>query len=103
MPPTVISADGSYEWEATKDAANQRAPDHGGVGFAEAASVLDHPQTVDIPEGGGEGRLKWVGFSRQGRVLTVVFEPRGERDRIISAWPSTPEELRQFSGDTDGE
>jgi uncharacterized DUF497 family protein len=108
VPPTVISADGSYEWDKAKDLTNRRdhrckVPGGGvkpeGVGFAEAASVLDYPHTVVIPDGGGMGALRGIGFSRRGRMLTVVFEPRGERDHIISAWCSTPDEKRRAGSD----
>lgn len=99
MPPIVISADGSYQWDKAKEAINRRKH---GVGFAEAGSVLAYPRADVAPDGGGMGVLRAIGFSRQGRMLTVAFEPRGERDHIISARPSTPEELREF-GDTDGE
>jgi uncharacterized DUF497 family protein len=89
VPPTVV--DGPYEWDSRKDRANQRKH---GVSFAEAATVLAHPQAAVFDDGSEAGRLKAVGMSRRGRVLTVVFEGRGERERIVSAWKATPEERR---------
>jgi uncharacterized DUF497 family protein len=91
VPPTII--DGSFEWDAAKDRANERKH---GVSFAEAATSLAHPQVAVFDDGGRAGRLKAVGVSRRGRVLTVVFEEAGERERILSAWKATPEERRSF-------
>lgn len=91
MPPTI--RDGSFEWDAAKDHANQRRH---GVSFPEAATTLAHPQTAIFEDGGPDGRLKAVGMSVRGRVLTVVFEVRGERERIVSAWKATPQERRLY-------
>lgn len=43
-----------------------------------------------------EGRYVAIGYSRRGRILTVVHEARGERERIISAWRSTREERKRY-------
>jgi uncharacterized DUF497 family protein len=89
VPPTV--RDGAFEWDAAKDRENQGRH---GVAFDEAATAVAHPHAAVFDDGSGRGRLKAVGLSRRNRVLTVVFEPGEERDRIISAWKSTPEERR---------
>jgi uncharacterized DUF497 family protein len=93
VPPTVISADGSYEWDKWKDEENRRKH---GVSFEEGASALEFPRVRVAPDGGGKGRLKGVGYSLGGRLLTVVFEEGDPRDRIISARRATPAERRQF-------
>jgi uncharacterized DUF497 family protein len=100
VPPTVISADGSYEWDAVKDAANIRKHE---VGFAEAAQALEYPYRKTFDDGSRAGRLRGIGYATVDRLLTVVFEAGGERDRIISAWRSTRAERRLFMASaTDG-
>jgi hypothetical protein len=88
---TVV--EGDYEWDRVKAQKNER--EHG-VSFSEAATALAHPHCLVTDEGGGRGRLRGVGTSRPGRPLTVVFEVRGERDRIISAWKATRQERRDY-------
>lgn len=87
--PTIVS--GSFEWDSAKADANLRKH---GVSFDEAATTLAHPQAAVFDDGSGKGRLKAIGTSHRGRVLTVIFEERGERDRIISARRSTPADRR---------
>ena len=91
MPRTVI--EGSYEWDSKKALANQIKH---GVSFEEASTTMAHPQAAVLDDGSESGRLRAIGLSRQNRVLTVVFEGRGERDRIISAWKSTRKERRSL-------
>jgi hypothetical protein len=101
VPPTLISADGSYEWDAVKDAANRQKH---GVSFAEGVRALVFPGVQVFDDGSGEGRFRGIGYSSPERLLTVVFEPRGERDRIISARRSTRAERRLFMASaTDGD
>jgi len=84
---------GEYEWDADK--ADENYGKHR-VSFAEAVSVPAHPGAALFDDGSGVGRLKAVGMSALGRLLTVVIDPRGERERIISAWRSTREEHRLY-------
>lgn len=91
MPPRVVV--GSVEWDGAK--ANENRRRHR-VSFEEAATVLAHPGVAVFDDGSGEGVLKAVGVSLRGRLLTVVHVPRGERDRIISAWVSTREERKLY-------
>jgi uncharacterized DUF497 family protein len=37
-----------------------------------------------------------ISTSHRGRLLTVAFEVRGERERIVSAWKSTAAERRRY-------
>jgi uncharacterized DUF497 family protein len=85
--------EGDYEWDCDKALQNEH--DHG-VSFSEAATALAHPHCLVTDDGGGRGRLQGVGVSRLGRALTVVFEERGERDRIISARKATRQERRDY-------
>ncbi len=91
MPPTVVV--GSFEWDAAKADENRRTHR---VSFEEAATVLAHPGVAVFDDGSGGGRLKAIGFSRRGRLLTVVHVPRAARDRIVSAWPSTRAEQKLY-------
>jgi uncharacterized DUF497 family protein len=93
VPPTVI--DGPYEWDHAKDAANREKH---GVSFPEAATTLANPETKVLADPRHEGRFLAIGFSIHGqaRMLTVVFEARGERERIISAWRSTRTERKRY-------
>jgi uncharacterized protein len=77
--------DAFYEWDDDKAAANKR---HHGVSFSEAITVFDDPgclEFFDEAHSEEEGRFAAIGFSAKGRLLFVVFAPRHERLRIISA------------------
>jgi hypothetical protein len=87
MPTDV---EGDFEWDRPKARANIRKH---GVSFREAATALADPRTVLYDDA---GVLKAIGLSRRGRLLTVAHEARGERERIISAWLSTPAERRHW-------
>jgi uncharacterized DUF497 family protein len=93
VPPTIVSQSGDYEWDAVKADGNRKKH---GISFEEAATTLAHPGAAVFDDGRGEGRLVAVGLSYRERLLTVVHEPRGARDRIISAWRSTPQERRLY-------
>ncbi len=86
-------AEGPYEWDSAKDRANQRKHN---VSFVEAASVLLHRDVKIIENPTAEGRFVAIGYSRRGRILTVVHEARGERERVISAWRSTRAERQRY-------
>ena len=98
-----MSADGSYEWDSTKDAANRRK--HRGVSFAEAAQALEYRGRPTFDDGSGTGRVMGIGYSSEARMLTVIFEAGdGGRDRSISARRSSQAERRLFmSNATKGE
>ena len=59
-------------------------------------AALESPGVQVSDDGSGSGPLRGIGYSFKGRVLTVILEERGSRDRIISAWPSTRAERRLF-------
>ena len=79
-----------FEWDANKAAANVRKH---GVTFAEASTVFadPHGRVVDDPRHFvGEARFALLGYSRQGRLLAVMFTERGaDRIRLISARKAT--------------
>lgn len=77
--------DNFFEWDDDKSFQNER--DHG-VAFKEARSVFQDLGRVELYDEGHseeEGQYVAIGFSYQGRILFVVFTPRGERIRLISA------------------
>ncbi len=93
--PTVAA--GSFEWDRAKAAANHRKH---GVTFPEAATVLAHPTVAVFDDGTGQGRFVAVGLSHRGRMLTVVYAVRGDRERIISAWKSTRADRKRYMSGT---
>jgi uncharacterized DUF497 family protein len=67
------------------------------VDFADAATVLEDPLAVTIPdEHSEEPRFVTVGCDAEGRLLVVAYAWRGERIRIISARRVTCRERRQY-------
>ncbi len=77
--------DSFFEWDDEK--AEENATNHG-ITFREARGVFQDSGRVEIYDeehSDEEGRYVAIGFSRAGRLLFVVFTPRGERTRIISA------------------
>ena len=78
--------DAFWEWDDHK--AERNAGDHDGVTFTEAQSVFQDPERVELYDEAHseeEGRFAAIGFSSKGRLLLVVFTPRGERTRLITA------------------
>jgi uncharacterized DUF497 family protein len=82
---TGLMQDAFWEWE--DDKAERNESEHG-VTFREAQTVFQDPARVefyDETHSEDEGRFAVIGFSNKGRMLFVVFTPRGERTRLISA------------------
>ena len=89
-----------FEWDANKDAANERKH---GVSFREAASVFCDPLalTFDDPDHSlEENRLLTFGLSRPRRLLVVVHVWRSKQMRIISARKATSSERRMYEEGT---
>lgn len=70
-----------------------------GVGFAHATQALRDPNgvTVEDPDALGEQRLVTLGMDALGRVLVVVYTPRAERTRLISARKASKGEAAQYA------
>lgn len=83
-------------WDPDKAAANLVAH---GVGFAEAATVLndDHALTREGRDALGEQRFVSLGMGATGALLVVVFTHR-EPDtyRLISAWKANKPQRKQY-------
>jgi uncharacterized protein len=85
-----------YEWDPPKAEQNRRKH---GVSFHEAATAFhDLGAIVDDDEehSWGEGRLRLIGRSDQGRLLTVFYTMRSNETRIISARPAAPKHARLY-------
>jgi len=84
------------EWDPAKAEANLR--EHG-VGFPEAATVLEDQRalTREDPAAEGEQRFVTLGASGLGNLLVVVYTDR-EPDilRIISAWKANRSQRSRY-------
>ena len=54
------------------------------------------PREAD--SGCGEWRAGVIGRSRAGRLLVVVYTMRGDRFRVVTAWPATGRDARAYGG-----
>ena len=85
-----------FEWDPRKAARNLAKH---GVSFEEAATVFGDPlgRIVDDPRhSNGERRSVLLGYSREQRLVAVMFTERGEAIRIISARRATRRERRDY-------
>lgn len=86
-----------FEWHAAKAASNLEKH---GVSFEEAKTVFDDMNSFhrqDRAHSIGEPRYICVGFSDQGRLLTVAYTERpGDITRIISAREAEAEEEKIY-------
>lgn len=88
--PTAI------EYDPAKADANQRKH---GVGFADAEQALRDPRaaTMEDPDAAGEQRFLTLGMDAKGRVLVVVWTPRGDRARVLSARKASRNETTTYA------
>ena len=85
-----------FTWDPTKAAANLKRH---GVGFHEAATVLEDPLSTtfpDDPHSTSEARFVTIGMSVAGRLLVVAHTERGNTVRIISARSVTRRERKFY-------
>ena len=85
-----------FEWDSAKAQANLAKH---GVRFEVATAVFGDPRHADFDAshvGDGEARRKLVG-EIQGRLFTVVYTPRDDKIRIISARQSNAMEKRRYA------
>ncbi|MCC7326117.1 MAG: BrnT family toxin [Burkholderiales bacterium] len=68
------------------------------VSFAHAEQALRDPSavTVEDPDAQGERRFVTLGLDALGRILVVVYTPRGDRVRLISARKASRGEAAQY-------
>ncbi|MDT0617515.1 BrnT family toxin [Salinisphaera sp. P385] len=88
-----------FEWDASKDAANQRKH---GVSFEEAKTVFadEHGRLISDPDHSeDEERFILIGMSNGFRLLIVCHCERGpDLIRIISARKADRQERKQYEG-----
>jgi uncharacterized DUF497 family protein len=63
---------------------------------AEDAIQSERPLALRPAFHNGEWRLSIVGLDSMGRILVVVFTPRGNRIRVVTAYPARPRLQRQY-------
>ena len=88
-----------FEWDRQKAASNLAKH---GVSFEEAATVFGDPLgrvVADPRHSSEEERFVLLGFSRDKRLLAVMFVDRGESIRLISARVATRRERRDYEED----
>jgi uncharacterized DUF497 family protein len=88
-----------FEWDRQKAASNLAKH---GVSFEEAATVFGDPLgrvVADPRHSAEEERFVLLGFSRDKRLLAVMFVDRVESIRIISARVATRRERRDYEED----
>ena len=84
-----------FEWDTQKAAENLRKH---GVGFPEAIRIFHDPHRIereDTRTSYGETRMQVIGLVGV-RVLVVIYTPRADRIRIISARKANQRERRAY-------
>ena len=84
----------NFEWDDDKADANYRKH---GVSFDEAATVFDDAFVItqlDNRKDYNEIRKYTIGTSSHGRILVVVWTPRRNRYRLISAYIPEPNQRK---------
>lgn len=68
------------------------------VSFADAEQALRDARacTIEDPDAAHEPRFVTLGMDALGRVLVVVYTPRGSRIRIISAREASSSEAKHY-------
>ena len=82
-------------FDSKKDEANLKKH---GVSLAEGDGVLSDPLAVTIEDESAEREQRFVtlGANIFGSLMVVVWTPRGDEARIISARKPTPKERRSY-------
>ena len=97
MGKTVISEDGRFEWDKTKDNLNRK--EHG-FSFSEILEVFDDPaflEGYDQEHSKNEDRYYGMGCLNGILYIIVYYTLRGERTRIISARKADAEEQEEYN------
>ena len=85
-----------FEWDVAKSEATFHER---GIDFEAAARVFDggYVEREDLRQDYGEPRYVVTG-AVEGSVISVIWTPRDGRRRIISAWPASNRERREYRG-----
>lgn len=84
------------EYDPDKAASNLRKH---GMSFADAEQAMrdPHAATLDDPDAEGEPRFVSLGMDAAGRVLVIVWTPRGDKARVISARKASKRETDTYA------
>jgi uncharacterized protein len=84
------------EYDPAKAVTNLRKH---GVSFADAEQALRdiHAATMEDPDAEGEPRFVTLGVDISGRVLVIVWTPRGDLARLISARKASKQEVQAYA------
>lgn len=84
------------EFDPEKAAANPF--NHSGVTFEEAKAVLLDPYALTLEDMDSEVEQRFVtlGMGAKGRILIVVWTPRNDTVRLISAWKANQPQRRRY-------
>jgi uncharacterized protein len=88
--------DDAFEWDDEKARSNLIKHD---IDFEEAKLAFMDPRWMDEPDDSmdyGEERYRALGMVN-GRLLAVIYTPRGRRSRIISARMADRLEQREYA------
>jgi hypothetical protein len=85
-----------FEWDLVKASSNEDKHD---VSFEEAASIFRGfcVRRRDTRQDYGEQRFVALGLDSNGVLLNVVYTPRGDNIRIISAWKASKHEREEYT------
>jgi uncharacterized protein len=83
-----------YEWDSTKDAANQRKH---GIGFREAAEIFRGFVAIAEDDRRDYGERRFIALGEyDGEVIRVIFTERASNIRIISAWKANRNDRKSY-------
>ena len=97
MGKTVISEDGRFEWDITKDRLNKK---NHGFSFDEILEIFDDPaflEGFDHEHSDKEDRFHGIGCL-SGILYIIVFYTLRSRIRIISARRADRDEEEEYNG-----
>jgi hypothetical protein len=85
--------DSLFDWDSANIA---HIAEHGVTPEEAEEVVFGDPMELDFDVESGEERWTYVGESRAGRVLTVLFTTRGEQIRVVTAFVPSPMRMRIY-------
>jgi uncharacterized DUF497 family protein len=86
----------AIEYDPDKAASNLRKH---GVSFANAEQAMrdPHAATIEDPDAEAEPRFVTLGMDATGRVLVIVWTPRGDKARLISVRKASKQEADTYA------
>jgi uncharacterized DUF497 family protein len=75
-----------FDWD---DANTAHIAEHGVYPLETEEVLSNSPLDVSYEDRSGETRIRQVGETSAGRILTIISTLRGERTRVITAYPAS--------------